>query len=157
MKNNKLEALFNLPAHGTFDEPEVEDTMQEIKVSQSTLSTMEKLNKAMPAVRGLEKCEEELDELANKATDAFETLFDYGQQVDSRAAGDILGQASTFLGHAITARTAKMNKKLKMIDMQLKKLRLEQTDTSVDESDQRSGTVLDRNELLQQILNAQQN
>ena len=41
--------------------------------------------------------------------------------VDSRWASDIFGVASTMLGHAITAKTAKLNKKLKMVDLQLKK------------------------------------
>jgi len=156
MKNDKLEELFNLPAHGTYDEPEVQEKIQEIELASNTLSTMEKLNKSLPTITGLEESDKELDDLAQKATDAFENLFDYGQQVDSHAAGEILGQASSFLGHAITARTAKMNKKLKMIDMQLKKARLEQTVVGQQEAvEQGTGTVLDRNELLKEILNQQ--
>jgi hypothetical protein len=47
--------------------------------------------------------------------------MDLGMNVDSRWASDIFGVASTMLGHAITAKTAKLNKKLKMVDLQLKK------------------------------------
>jgi len=156
MKNDKLESLFNLPAAGTYNDPEIEETIKEIEVSSDTLSTMEKVTQALPTIKGLETSDTELDYLAIKATEAFENLLDYGQQVDSRSAGEILGQASSFLGHAITARTAKMNKKLKMIDMQLKKARLEQTAVSTsDEVIQGTGTVLDRNELLKEILNQQ--
>ena len=66
------------------------------------------------------------------------------------------------LGHAITAKTAKINKKLKMLDLQLKKARL---DLQVEQANKKSdgdklvdaedgqGVVLDRNELLKQLLN----
>jgi galactitol-specific phosphotransferase system IIB component len=57
------------------------------------------------------------------------------------------------LGHAITAKTAKLDKKLKMIDLQLKKVRLDQQ--SADEPTPVTGTgmVLNRNELLEKIIN----
>lgn len=159
MKNNQLEDLFNMPTSGAFDQVDVEGedqkVMEEIHLSENTLTTIEKVNQALPVVKGLDQSDKELDDLAQKATDAFTELFDYGQNVDSRVAGEILSQASSFLGHAITARTAKMNKKLKMIDMQLKKMRLDQTETSKQDQESSSGTILDRNELLKHILSEQ--
>jgi hypothetical protein len=58
------------------------------------------------------------------------------------------------LNHAITAKTAKLNKKLKMIDLQLKKATLDQRQAKADEKidniplGEGSGQNLDRNELL---------
>ena len=107
----------------------------------------------MPTVRGLEASDIELDDLANKATTSFQDLMDLGMQVDSRFSGDIFSVASNMLNHAITAKTAKLNKKLKMIDLQLKKATLDQRQAKVDEKIDNiplgeTGQNLDRNELL---------
>ena len=59
------------------------------------------------------------------------------------------------LGHAITAKTAKINKKLKMLDLQLKKAGLEQKIASkteeVESTPLGEGKSLDRNELLKML------
>jgi hypothetical protein len=58
------------------------------------------------------------------------------------------------LGHAITAKQAKIDKKLRMIELQLKKARLDQTanKNQEDEPQSATGMVLDRNELIKTIL-----
>jgi len=56
------------------------------------------------------------------------------------------------LGHAITAKTAKLDKKLKMIDLQLKKMRLDQNQPDTQEAPQGTGQLLSRNDLLDRIL-----
>jgi hypothetical protein len=66
-----------------------------------------------------------MDELATKATETFDDLMDLGMQVDSRYASEIFAVAGAMLGHALTAKTAKMNKKLKMIQLQLQKAKLD--------------------------------
>jgi hypothetical protein len=80
-------------------------------------------------------------------------------QVDSRFASEIFSVASNMLGHAITAKTAKLDKKLKMIDLQMKKMRLDQQQAALDAKadpgsvvQQGTGMVLNRNDLLQQII-----
>lgn len=47
-------------------------------------------------------------------------------QVEARFSAELFNAAGTMLGHAITAKTAKINKKLKMIELQLKKALLDQ-------------------------------
>jgi hypothetical protein len=80
--------------------------------------------------------------------------MDLGMNIDSRWASEVFSTASTMLGHAITAKNAKINKKLKMIELQLKKARLDQTSKTEDETAQTgTGVLLDRNELLQRLLN----
>jgi hypothetical protein len=57
------------------------------------------------------------------------------------------------LGHAITAKTAKLNKKLKMIDLQMKKIKLDR-DVPEDQKPMQTaeGMVLNRNDLLERLL-----
>jgi phage gp29-like protein len=121
---------------------------------QNTLSELDKVQAALPQVRGLEASDTEMDDLADKATKGFDDLMDLGMNVDSRWASDIFGVASTMLGHAITAKTAKLNKKLKMVDLQLKKANLDQKVISNNEDIATgTGVVLDRNALLDRLLN----
>ena len=78
--------------------------------------------------------------------------MDLGMQVDSRFASEIFSVASQMLGHAITAKTAKMNKKLKMIDLQLKKAKLDKDEVNNNNIPTGQGAVLDRNELLSRLV-----
>lgn len=168
----KLESLFNLPQDDKNDESnhhehedvtdETESTDGTEESSQLTISTslgeLDKIEQALPAVRGLEASDKEMDELSAKATTSFDELMDLGMNVDSRFAADIFSVASTMLGHAVTAKNAKINKKLKTIDLQLKKMRLDQQEAKANQSDNPdveygNGVMLDRNELLKKLLN----
>ena len=148
----KLEELFDLPS----TEPET-DSEPAINETRSALvaidETIDKIDSALPAVRGLEASDSEMDEIANKAQKTFDDLMDLGMNVDSRFASEIFAVAGTMLGHALTAKTAKMNKKLKMIELQMKKMKLDndmQGDDGPAETAQ--GQVLNRNDLLERLL-----
>ena len=155
----KLEELFDLPrdldeesSTGDHDSQTGSDAAQ-LPVLPETLAALDKIEAALPAVRGLEASDTEMDELAAKASESFDDLMNLGMQVDSRYSSEIFAVASTMLGHAITAKTDKMNKKLKMIDILMKKLKLDReggTDQSALTTAQ--GHVLDRNELLRRVL-----
>ena len=155
----KLEELFDLPTDEGLTEEVTPDNVPEAvpennEIMQNTLSELDKVQAALPQVRGLEASDNEMDELAEKATKGFDDLMDLGMNVDSRWASDIFGVASTMLGHAITAKTAKLNKKLKMVDLQLKKANLDQKVISNNEEIATgTGIVLDRNALLDRLLN----
>jgi hypothetical protein len=137
------------PAKEIFDN----DIEANLPVLPETLAALDKIEAALPAVKGLDASDEEMDALAAKATQEFDNLMDLGMQVDSRYASEIFSVASTMLGHAITAKTAKMNKKLKMIDLQMKKLKLDRdTDQDAQHLPTAEGHVLDRNELLRHLL-----
>ena len=122
------------------------------EVTETALSNLEKIEKALPQVRGLEEADTELDELAELATNSFKDLQDLGLQVEARFSSEIFSAAGTMLGHAITAKTAKINKKLKMLDMQLKKAQLDQKlqakNEQIEATPLGEGQSLDRNELL---------
>jgi hypothetical protein len=154
----KLEELFNLPPaepDGILDSPESEsgnDIETNLPILPETLAALDKIESALPAVRGLEASDTEMDELAAKATESFDNLMDLGMQVDSRYASEIFSVAGAMLGHAITAKTAKLNKKLKMIDLQLKKARLDQMNNPGEPKEPTGeGRMLDRNELLRTL------
>ena len=115
-------------------------------------STIDKIELALPAVRGLESSDGEMDELAAMAVKEFNNLLDLGMQVDSRYASEIFNVASQMLGHAITAKNAKINKKLKIIELQLKKARLDIDSGSDSNLPTAEGHILDRNELLNRLL-----
>lgn len=150
----KLTELFELP------EDEVANLSTPIPenaelITTQAYSALEKIEEALPQVRGLDAADGEMDELASLATSSYKDLMDLGMQVDSRFASEIFNSASSMLGHAITAKTAKLNKKLKMIDLQLKKAAMDQKMQSKTEEIESTplgeGQVLDRNELLKML------
>ena len=153
--NKKLEELFDL---ATSEPNDLINPLPEVtaEVTQTALTSLDKIETALPQVRGLESADNELDELVGLATDSYKDLMDLGMQVDSRFSAEIFGVAGTMLGHAITAKTAKINKKLKMIDLQLKKAQLDSKLSTKEQEVQNiplgEGQSLDRNELLK-ILN----
>ena len=152
----KLSELFELPEDDSKVNEEIIENAEIQEVTQEAYSNLEKIENALPQVRGLEASDTEMDELANLATSSYKDLMDLGMQVDSRFASEIFNSASSMLGHAITAKTAKINKKLKMIDLQLKKASLDQKLLSKTEELENTpigeGSLVDRNELLKTIL-----
>jgi hypothetical protein len=151
----KLEQLFELASS---DENDLTVPLPEVteEVTENALSTLEKIEAALPQVKGLEAADNEMDELAQMATDSYKDLMDLGMQVESRFSSEIFNSASSMLGHAITARTAKINKKLKMLDLQMKKAQLDMKTAAkneeVDSTPLGEGQELDRNALLKMLM-----
>lgn len=152
----KLEELFELASSEendlTIPLPEVTE-----EVTENALNTLEKIEAALPQVKGLEAADNEMDELAQMATASYKDLMDLGMQVESRFSSEIFNSASSMLGHAITAKTAKINKKLKMLDLQMKKAQLDAKNAAKNEEIESTplgdGKALDRNELLKMFNN----
>lgn len=131
------------------------------EVTENAISALDKIEAALPQVKGLEAADDEMDELAQLATSSYKDLMDLGMQVESRFSSEIFNSASSMLGHAITAKTAKINKKLKMLDMQLKKAQLDAKlaakNEEVENTPVGEGQALDRNELLRMLANKNEN
>lgn len=149
----KLEELFNLAGK---EDPELELPPETQEITETALDNLAKIENALPQVRGLESADVEMDQLADLAQSSYKDLMDLGMQVDSRFSSEIFGVAGTMLGHAITAKTAKVSKKLKMIELQLKKAALDQKQNSKDKELEATpigeGKALDRNEILKALL-----
>lgn len=150
----KLSELFELPEDSELTDNDLLDSIpdQAQEITQTALTNLEKIEAALPQVRGLEAADSELDELAELATNSFRDLQELGMQVESRFSSEIFSAAGTMLGHAIQAKTAKINKKLKQLDLQLKKAALDQKQQDKKEEVENiplgEGKALDRNELL---------
>lgn len=158
----KLSELFDLPDDlPSTESNEALNTIAENKdIIARVDAAIDKIDIALPTVRDLEASDQEMDELAELAKTRFEDLMDLGMNMDPRFGGVVFQTAGTLLGHAITAKTAKMDKKLRMVQLQLQKARLDHQ-VSKDHPDDKpvdgQGIVLDRNALLEQILQKNKN
>jgi hypothetical protein len=155
----KLEDLFDLPPSGAQEDSKPMINVEETRHQLAEIDqTIDKIDAALPGIRDLDRSDTELDELAELAKQSFNDLSDLGMQVDSRYASELFAVAGTMLGHALTAKTAKLNKKLKMIDLQMKKLKLDQdqaknsNNDGTDAMETAEGHVLSRNDLLERLI-----
>lgn len=123
---------------------------------QEKMQEYDKIAAALPQVTGLgEFTDTEFDELANKAEKAFDDLMDLGMNVEARYSTRMFEVAGTMLNTAVAAKSAKIDKKLKMIDLQLKKLAVDRKFSSKDseEIDGEGYILTDRNSILEKIKN----
>jgi hypothetical protein len=155
----KLESLFDLPdikddvdysASGT----ETESSIDDVPAIQKTLAVVDKIDAALPTIRDLETSDQELDDIASTARKTFDDLMDLGMNVEARFAGEIFNNATKMLDTALTAKTNKINKKLKMVELQLKKAQLDlKKEKEIDDLPANGdGIIMDRNTLLAEIL-----
>jgi hypothetical protein len=122
---------------------------------QKSYAEFDKIAASLPQVKGLgELSDLEMDKLAFEAEESYKNLMDLGMNVDSRYSGRIFEVASNFLKNAIDAKSSKIDKKLKMVDLQLKKLKLDKEGNKdgspIEESD--GFVISDRNELMKKLL-----
>jgi hypothetical protein len=154
----KLEELFNLEeAKPETAEPEavVEKPVHEaINSIETQLQAVQEITRGLPQIKELNELDDkELDHLATKAEQAYDDLMDLGMNVEVRYSGRIFEVASSMMGNAIAAKTAKIDKKLKAVDLQLKKLKID-NDSNTDPNDVLNGVgyvITDRNELLKKL------
>jgi hypothetical protein len=153
----KLEEILNLP-----ESKEIVKAEEKKKTAMSAnqpllrdINEFDKISAALPAVKGLgDLADGELDELAKKATDAYDDLMDLGMNVEARYSARLFEVAGTMLKNAIDAKTAKLDKKLKMIELQLKKQKLDQDASGGDEGINITGEgviISDRNSLIAKL------
>ena len=122
---------------------------------QKSYAEFDKIAASLPQVKGLgDMSDLEMDKLAVEAEESYKNLMDLGMNVDSRYSGRIFEVASNFLKNAIDAKSSKIDKKLKMVDLQLKKLKLDKDGNKdgspIEESD--GFVISDRNELMKKLL-----
>ena len=163
----KLEELLNLPESQEILKEEQEKSQAEdkktekksksIEQQQSTMrdiAEFDKIAAALPKVDGLgEMGDSELDDVGNRAINAYDDLMDLGMNVESRYSARIFEVAGNMLKTTLDAKVAKMDKKLKMVDLQLKKQKQDQktgdSDTNVVQGE--GYVISDRNSLLEKL------
>jgi hypothetical protein len=128
---------------------------------QQQLDTADKIDAALPMVRDLETLDADMDNYANKAIHAFQDLMDLGQNVEDRHAANVFAVASTMMTNAITAKTAKMDKKLKMVQLQLQKAKFDAAENKANGNDTaiqgEAEEFEDRNALINAVINKMNN
>ena len=156
----KLEELFNMEE--SKEEPKeveasvikAEEMEAEIKSVDQSYQAIQNITKELPAVRELDTIgETDLDHLADKAEKAYDDLMDLGMNVEVRYSGRIFEVAGSMLKNAVDAKSAKIDKKLKAVDLQMRKLKLDQ-DSGEDPNELVDGSgyiMLDRNELMKKL------
>ena len=159
----KLQDLLDLPdSKEIIDEASKQEKQQkkyevaEQKETMRDIAEFDKIASALPSVKGLgEKADAELNEIADKALQSYEDLMDLGMNVESRYSGRVFEVAGNMLKTSLDAKTAKLDKKLKMIELQLRKEKQDKDSNGI-EGDVISGqgyVVTDRNSLLEKLKN----
>ena len=122
---------------------------------EEKLEEFDKISSALPRVKGLGDISDiELDALAIKAEEAYDNLMDLGMNVEARYGSKMFEVAATFLGAAITAKSAKIDKKLKMVELQLKKLGIDKKHKDDPQEINGEGFIMtDRNSILEKLKN----
>jgi|TARA_B110000914_G_C15434046_1_gene432850 hypothetical protein len=157
----KLEDLLNLPdSKEIIKDAEVQEVEQKkYEVEQADtfrdIAEFDKIASALPAVKGLgQKADDELEVIAAKAMEAYDDLMDLGMNVEARYSSRIFETAGGMLKTSLDAKVAKMDKKLKMIELQLKKEKMDKDGKATGEGDIVNGAgyvVTDRNSLLEKL------
>ena len=151
----KLEDMLNLPDNKDLNEEENIAPVVEHEDTFRDITEFDKISDALPAVKGLgDMADQELNEVANKAMTAYDDLMDLGMNVESRYSGRVFEVAGTMLKTSLDAKVAKLDKKLKMVELQLKKEKMDRDSGPGGDGDIVNGegyVVSDRNSLLERL------
>lgn len=161
----KLEELLNLPdSKEIVDDAKAEEKKNRAKSvaleqhdTFRDIAEFDKIAAALPKVKGLgEMADAELNDIADKAMASYEDLMDLGMNVESRYASRVFEVAGGMLKTSLDAKVAKLDKKLKMVELQLKKQAIDQKANSNPDGDVVNGdgyVTTDRNSLLEKLKN----
>ena len=161
--SSKIEDVFDLPPmNEEANEPvQQQETGLDLNQLQQQLDVADKIDAALPMVRDMETLDADMDNYANKAIHAFQDLMDLGQNVEDRHAANVFAVASTMMTNAITAKTAKMDKKLKMVQLQLQKAKFDAAENKANGNDTaiqgEAEEFEDRNALINAVINKMNN
>jgi len=155
----KLEELLDLPDSKEIIKQDQKKGKKEVLAQQNEtlrdIAEFDKISAALPAVKGLgEMADTELNEVAQKAMDAYDDLMDLGMNVESRYSGRVFEVAGGMLKTSLDAKVAKLDKKLKMVELQLKKEKMDKDGKPDEDMVQGEGYIVtDRNSLLEKLKN----
>jgi hypothetical protein len=149
----KLEEIFNLDQAEPKKTSVQKSNPDEIKSLDASYQAVEAVVRDLPAIKELDSLDEkQLDTLAIKAEQAYDDLMDLGMNVEVRYSSRIFEVASSMMKNAIDAKSAKIDRKLKAVDLQLKKYKIDKDNNEDPNVLNGDGYVItDRNELLKKL------
>ena len=156
----KLEDLLNLPESKDIinQDDKQQKKPKKTHIPTETLEQLQEYDKiaaALPSVKGLGDIgDAELDEVSEKSMAAYDDLMDLGMNAEARFSGRIFEVAGQMLKVNLDSKVAKLDKKLKMVELQLKKEKLDKEANPEQNIIQGEGVlVTDRNSLLEKLKN----
>ena len=156
--NTHLANTFDLPDYQQPNEDDIRAAMENAQDLEKTLKDINGFDAHDAEMDGIAIHDTEMDEISEMALSAHKDLLELGMNVDTRTAGEILGTSATMLKIAMDARNSKMDKKLKLIKLQMDKMKLDHALAKEDNTPVDGGALtMDRNELIAQIQNAVKN
>lgn len=152
----KLEELLNLPP---MPRNEVEEDDSLPAVSQADIAGMltldEQVTQSLASISDLNEHDQEMDRIAKEAMSSYQDFKDFGMNSSDIHAAKILDTATSMLRVALDAKNSKIDRKLRTLDQQLKKLRLDQQAARQDDEQNGRNQEFDRDQLLR-LLNEQE-
>lgn len=147
--NRQLESLFDLPPAESFAQ-ENPEPLPELPEVADTNSMLERVEQALPQVRGLRTGENEVDTIADEAMKTFQEIKDLAMNVEPKYSSELLAVAATLLQTALNARQGKSEAKLKAIRLQLQahKAQQEQSASGANATVTQGKIVGDRNQII---------
>jgi hypothetical protein len=146
----KLEDVFNMSE----DEEDNSEELIDENTIQQALTNAKNIEKELVDIKGFEDHDKEMDDLALLAVNAHKDLLDLGMNVEIRHAGEIFSSSSNMLKIAVDAKNNKVEKKLKLLKLQLDKLKIDRMSGQENPADQPidgNAVKLDFNELLKEF------
>lgn len=133
----KLEQLFDLP---------------EIDTKQANKEVLQQASELASQIKTVDedKTDREIDDLTARAVDSYENLMNLGMNTEAKFSAPIFDVASKMLGHAITAKLGKAQKKLKEAELKLKAAKMAENQPQ-DNTTEITAVAYDRNELIKSL------
>lgn len=143
-----LEETFDLPSMSDGD---LNDETPSIEDVATALENAKDLEKQFKKMDHYDIHDQEMDELAKMAIEAHQNLQDLGMNVEIRHAGEIFSSSSQMLKIAVDAKNSKVDKKLRLLKLQLDKMKIDIASNKETATVDGTAVKLDRNELLKQL------
>lgn len=114
-------------------EKELPNDPAAIEAWANALEHTKKLDTDLLDVKSMDNHEAEMDEISKEAMQSYQDLIDLGHNVEAKHSGQIFEPATQMLKIALEARNSKIEKKLRLMRIDIDRARIER-DLSKDEN-----------------------
>lgn len=153
--NNKFQQIKTaLDLDDEIDSTSVDISSDNITVDEisQALDHATELEKEFKKIDSFDAHDKEMDEIASLAKTSYEDLFEIASNTEIRYAAEIFAVSNNMLKLVLDAKNSKIDKKLKLLRLQIDKMRVDKM-AAADNANtvNSSAVVLDRNEILKHI------